>query len=368
MSTTPTTAPSKLGGLILTWLLTRPKRNGEGTRSELGGALKSVLAPRWSDAEQTQVIDDEIAALERARSIELPRKGRLKLTRRGRSASLAALGMDALPDEFDWRAAKSRYLYSRPLDLAPPPKKGKKKGTADSEGLQAALLARQHGFELGEAPTMRQVRDALAWRELGIETSEPITLSAVLEVLLNRVLGTKKPLPVDEVLKQLAARAAGSRRVGAGELKNALLRRWISDAEEGVPGATPPEEPGPGPNGVAGRTQNDGAASPPVMVPFPPEDEKSEKRFAERVLAAARALETGRFGDNKVFISHVFQRLADEGAVAGDTESFKARLVSAHVNGLLSLSRADMVEMMKPEDVDASATRYSGATFHFVRI
>jgi len=69
-----------------------------------------------------------------------------------------------------------------------------------------------------------------------------------------------------------------------------------------------------------------------------------------------------------VFISHVFQRLADEGAVAGDTESFKARLVSAHVNGLLSLSRADMVEMMKPEDVDASATRYSGATFHFVRI
>jgi len=365
MSTTPTIAPSKIGGLILVWLLTRTKRDGEGTRSELGKALESTLAHRWSAAEQPQVIDDEIVALERARSIEFPRKGALKLTRRGRSAVLTALGMVALPDKFDWRVAKSRYLYQRPLDIAPPPKKDKKKGRGDSKRLRAALLARHHGFELGEAPTMLQVRDALAWRELGIETTDPFTQGAVLEVLLNRILGTKKPLPVDEVLEQLVASAIGARRGGALELKNALLRRWISDAEEDAPGATPPEAPGPGPNGGAGRTQNDGAPTPPVEIPVPPEDEKG---FAERVLATARALETGRFGDNKVFISHVFRRLADEGAVAGDTESFKARLVSAHVNGLLSLSRADMVEMMKPEDVDASATRYSGATFHFVRI
>jgi len=364
MSTTPTTAPSKIGGLILVWLLTRPKRNGEGTRSELGAALKSVLGHRWNTAEQIQVIDDEIVALERARSIEFPRKGRLKLTRRGRSASLAALGMEALPDEFDWRVAKSRYLYKRPLDLAPPPKKDKKKGAGDSAQLRAAVLAQHYQLDVGKAPTMLQVRDALAWRQLGIETSKPISLGAVLELLLNRMLGTKKPLPVDEVLEQLAARAAGARRVEAGELKDALLRRWLSDAEA-VPGATQPEEPRPRQNGDAALTKSDGATNSVITDPAPPED---EKRFAERVLAAAQALETGRFGDNKVFISHVFQRLADEGAVAGDTESFKARLVSAHVNGLLSLSRADMVEMMKPEDVDASATRYSGATFHFVRI
>jgi hypothetical protein len=90
--------------------------------------------------------------------------------------------------------------------------------------------------------------------------------------------------------------------------------------------------------------------------------------FAKLVLAAARASKTGRFGSNKVFISHVLRQLAAEGYAVGDAEAVKARLVAAHRAGLLSLARADLVEAMAPGDVDASETRHGSATFHFVRL
>jgi hypothetical protein len=90
--------------------------------------------------------------------------------------------------------------------------------------------------------------------------------------------------------------------------------------------------------------------------------------FADRVLAAARACKTGRFGEHKVFISHVIGQLAAEGYEVGAVDGFKARLVEAHRSDLLTLSRADLVEAMAPEDVDASETQYRRATFHFVRL
>jgi hypothetical protein len=106
----------------------------------------------------------------------------------------------------------------------------------------------------------------------------------------------------------------------------------------------------------------------PPLVARSVELPKEDSAFAARVLAAARASKTGRFGNDKVFISHVFRQLADEGAAVSDVEAFKDRLISAHRRGLLSLSRADLVEAMDPKDVDASEARYLSATFHFVGI
>jgi hypothetical protein len=51
------------------------------------------------------------------------------------------------------------------------------------------------------------------------------------------------------------------------------------------------------------------------------------------------------------------------------TESeFKARLTEANHAGLLSLSRADLVEVMDPADVDASEACYLHAVFHFIQV
>jgi hypothetical protein len=95
---------------------------------------------------------------------------------------------------------------------------------------------------------------------------------------------------------------------------------------------------------------------------------KDDNAFAARILAAARASKTGRFGDDKVFISHVLRQLTNEGASINDADAFKGRLVDVHRSGLLSLSRADLVEAMDPKDVNASETRYLNATFHFVGV
>lgn len=102
----------------------------------------------------------------------------------------------------------------------------------------------------------------------------------------------------------------------------------------------------------------------PGQSPLPAD----EKGFAERVLSAARASKTGRFGDDKVFVSHVLRQLQAEGFAIPDVDAFKERLVAAHRAKLLSLSRADLVQAMAAEDVDGSETRYLNARFHFVRI
>jgi hypothetical protein len=85
--------------------------------------------------------------------------------------------------------------------------------------------------------------------------------------------------------------------------------------------------------------------------------------FAERVLAVARASPTGRFGRNKVFISHVWNALKPEG---GSREAFNARLLEANRARHLALTRADLVSAMDPADVAESEIHASGASFHFV--
>jgi hypothetical protein len=214
----------------------------------------------------------------------------------------------------------------------------------------AAILARSHHLEIGSSPTPKQAKDALVWRELGIATREPLTLSALHGWALNRALGvTKKPLAPDDAFAQAAARAVGARRADAEEIQVAVISQWVSPSE-----AAPPV-----------RSRADAALAPSLPEAVKPLDDKA---FAARVLEAARASKTGRFGEDKVFISHVFQRLAQEGAVADDAEAFKGRLVSAHRQRLLSISRADLVEAMDPKDVEASEARYLSETFHFVRI
>ena len=91
--------------------------------------------------------------------------------------------------------------------------------------------------------------------------------------------------------------------------------------------------------------------------------------FAERVKAAARACPTGRFGDSKVFIAHVWLSLQSDPAFRTmDLAAFKERLAEANNARLLDLSRADLVQAMDPDDVRQSEVHYLNATFHFVRI
>ncbi len=85
--------------------------------------------------------------------------------------------------------------------------------------------------------------------------------------------------------------------------------------------------------------------------------------------AAARDCPTGRYGDHKVFIAHVWDRLKPEPDFAGmDLDGFKRALAEANNLRLIDLARADLVQAMDPEDVRRSEVQYLNATFHFVRI
>lgn len=151
------------------------------------------------------------------------------------------------------------------------------------------------------------------------------------------------PTPT-QVLDLLAGKAVGARKSGSTEIRHALLRQWVAERMVGAADRTEPQAK--------------------------PDSKKDvlESDFAARVLAAAQASDTGWFGDNKVFISHVWRRLKQAGwPDAADEQEFKRRLVEAHQALRLRLSRADLVEAMNPADVASSAIHHLGETFHFIR-
>jgi hypothetical protein len=91
--------------------------------------------------------------------------------------------------------------------------------------------------------------------------------------------------------------------------------------------------------------------------------------FAEAALDSARKSRGGHFGEDRVFINHVWKRFRRVHPASGlDLESFKERLLEANRARLLSLARADMSPMLERKDVEASEIHYLTATFHFLCI
>lgn len=93
-------------------------------------------------------------------------------------------------------------------------------------------------------------------------------------------------------------------------------------------------------------------------------------RFADAVRKlAAASPQASRFGQHKVFISALWQQSqADPSFPRMSLDQFKQQLVEANRQGLLQLSRADLVQVMNPTLVAESETHYLGCTFHFVSL
>lgn len=191
----------------------------------------------------------------------------------------------------------------RHLGLTALPKRPKW-GELRNQHLVPIGLQAQRNLPTSPKPTLAEVRDAVCWKALGFESNASFTKIAVLKAVLLRELGEGK-------------------RYKPGE---ALRRSWV----QGEP------------------------VIPEVDLPT----------FAKTVLDVARAAKTGRFGDNKVFISEVHRLFPQE----MDLDTFKEWLLKAQRAGLVPLSRADLVEAMDPELVARSELPYLGATFHFVRL
>jgi hypothetical protein len=90
--------------------------------------------------------------------------------------------------------------------------------------------------------------------------------------------------------------------------------------------------------------------------------------FAATINRIARDAKSGRHGDHKVFISHVWQQYSQDPSSPPMTrDEFNQRLIEANRSTLLTLSRADLICAMAPEDVSHSEVPLSDTTVHFVR-
>ncbi|RKI61392.1 hypothetical protein D7X55_23250, partial [Corallococcus sp. AB049A] len=248
----------------------------------------------------------------------------LALTGAGRQQALRFLRVDS-PKGLTWKRVKQQHLLAKGLGL--PASKQALTRVSDADGVRALVLKRAHRVEGPETPTLAQVRDRLLWRQLGVETEEAFSLRAVQAHLLGKLLEQEVSDPKRGV-EQLAARAVGASRVDAEVVRMAALREWVL-AE--APGKTLPTD---------------------------------TVSFARRVMDAAQAVPpSGRFGNNKVFISHVWKALQPEWA---DRPAFNEALLAANRARELSLGRADLLSVMDPQNVAESEVRSYGASFHFV--
>lgn len=85
--------------------------------------------------------------------------------------------------------------------------------------------------------------------------------------------------------------------------------------------------------------------------------------FAQNVQDAASKSPTGWWGDRKVFINHAYDNYRKQTGDPIDIHSFKQKLLDAHNAGHLSLSRADLVDAMDPNDVQASGLPVYGKQY-----
>lgn len=186
------------------------------------------------------------------------------------------------------------------------------------------------------------------WRDrhalpLALGGAVPDTADGLRAALLRRLYLPESPArarasSLQKTVDLLLAKQLKVAQPGPGAFRRAALLDWVRQKRPAV--AAEPERL-------------------PDALPF----------FAERALAAARRAPTGRFGGNKMFISHAWRALLAVGqATAAEEDAFKERLLRANTAGLLSLSRADLAGAHDPADVRASEIHYLGEKFHFVRL
>ncbi|MGE6757929.1 hypothetical protein ACQKGO_07975 [Corallococcus interemptor] len=324
------TPDTRLQGLALAWLATRTDKK-PGTRNELAKTLHAFVEHRWSRGEWTERFDALVDRLLDAGLVQKRSRSALALTTGGRQQALKFLRVDS-PKGLTWKRVRQQYLLAKDLGL--PTSKAALGRLSNADGMRALILKRAHQLDGPELPTLAQVRDQLMWRKLGVETNEKFTLRAIQAHVIGKLLEQEVSDPKRGV-EQLTARAVGASRADAEALRLATLRKWV------LP------EP---------------ARTAPVDVPAEtaPSDPAS---FAKNVLRVARTLPTGRFGDDKVFISHVWKAMQPGWS---SREAFDSALLEANRKRHLTLTRADLVSMMNPADVAESEIRFYGATFHFV--
>lgn len=323
---TPTAAPRTpaLTDLILLRLLPAKK-------SVAPKALRTDIVVFFRRPPTGEAVDRAVASL-RAEGFITP-KGQ-QSTAAGRARALQFLGIDKLPPNVNWGAVKAKYLVPRALGLSPD-----SGAIRDGKKLAALLLKRRLGLPAGTKTTLNAVFEALACRTLGF--AEHTALNDLIPLLLARAINAEAPIDRKDMESAVPRVLLNAGRGGMAGLRGVVFDGWADGEAGGIDPAGPDEF-----------------------------DEAFDLTdFANTVRAAARRCPTGRFGDSKVFISHVWGQLLHEPRFAPlGSDGFKAKLVEANQKRLLDLVPADLNQAFSATDLAASQTTQRNSTYHFISL
>lgn len=260
------------------------------------------------------------------------------LSDQGQQAARAYLGISNLPDALKWGDLKNYWLVAKSLGLKGPSELVKNRVKSGSL-LQSSIVALQHQLNLPAAWQAKHVWDTLFWKCLGVERSEPFTLKAVQLQLLKSLVGVTSINNLNDLKGVLAATAIKARRKDLSELRQTLLSRLLSHDDN----------------------------HPQVQAQQPISN--TETQFHIAVKQAANSCQTGLFGADKLFISHLWREISNRYPEHHcSLEQFKQKLLELNRQGMIQLCRADLIEALDQKDLSESRLIDLGSSFHFIRL
>ncbi len=322
------------------------------TPGELRKDLWPLVAPFLTSAEWSELLS---ASLEHLVEQALLQEKPLVLTAQGKASVRQALKLSG-PLTGSWRQLKAKLFSTLALGLDA--EKDQQRLFGESKALQGEVLKRAHALPFSGAPTLNQARDALLWKQLGVDSREAFTLGRVRAHLLTKLLATRAGYTDRRLLELAVAQAAGSRDASNARVSNAVVRDWLRAERKARSNAQAK------PALQKGSLVAEAGA---VKTYNQTNEELTATELAKFVLSAAQSPSVRRYGTDKAFISSVWEQLREKRPFSfWSLDDFKQKLVEANQHGALALSRADLVPAMSPIDVETSETRYMNATFHFI--
>ncbi len=314
-----TVAPTTLDDLVLVrYLVAQPTPTK--VRADVGKLLGITIGASEFDAVRADLTNRGF--------LGRGKQGRHALTADGRSRALRFLGLADIPARATWSSLVGQYLFPQAVGLTNEAAAKLK----DAKTMRAFLVKRKYNLPSGTPTTPQATLEALACQQLGYpgETS----LQAVLCLVLSKMLKQER-LTKDELAQQVPLYQTELPKADANAIRQKMVRDWLK-------GHAPARNDQPEPFDL--------------------------HAFAATVLALARkSPPMDRYYETKVFIVAVWRASQAEPNFPRLTlAEFKAHLLHAHVQNLLSLVRADLVSAMDPQLVAESELAYRNATFHFI--
>jgi hypothetical protein len=315
-----TTSPDSLSRMELFVLARLAGAKKPPTENDVAETLAKYGTPAASKGEWKPRV---LETLQRLRDKELIDDKR-DLTARAQSELQHAFG-GGKPAQ--WRFIKARMTASG-LNLPP-------SANLKDDRLVAAMVAPEAG--LHARGTLSQLLDDIVIAELELPPGK-VTLDRIKAHLLAKRAHVEAKGKTFDIARRVAAKTVGT-ATGRAALEEGLVRRWLADDAPAVTTSLQPSRSHPAP--------------------------ADESIFATLVKDAAHSVGPGgRFGDQKVFISAVWDQLHERLDIS--LEELKQRLLSANRHGFLSLARADLVGAMDPTLIQRSEIEDANSSFHFV--